>query len=141
MTQERFAVRQERSGWRDENISRRHRDWGWDVPAVDIDFLEYDHETPISIIEYKQRNLRTDVSLKLNSGMRALSKLADMAKIPFFAVFYMDNLAYFRIFAVNSLAHEVDIPRQILSEKEYVSWLYTLRGRPIPSNISKQLKG
>lgn len=30
---------QERTGWRDEEISARHRIWGVNCPAVDLDFL------------------------------------------------------------------------------------------------------
>ena len=36
-------VRPERTGWRDEKLSQRHRMWGWDCPAVDIDFLLLGH--------------------------------------------------------------------------------------------------
>ncbi len=32
------SVRQERTGWRDEKISQRHREWGYNCPAVDLDF-------------------------------------------------------------------------------------------------------
>lgn len=44
------AVAEERNGWRDERISKRHRQWGRDCPAVDIDFLmlEYDRDREMS---------------------------------------------------------------------------------------------
>ena len=34
-----MEVRKERTGWRDEEISRRHRLWGVSCAATDIDFL------------------------------------------------------------------------------------------------------
>ena len=33
------SVRAERTHWRDEALSERHRLWGYDCPAVDVDFL------------------------------------------------------------------------------------------------------
>ena len=49
-----MEVRQERTGWRDEALSKRHRDWGWDCPAIDIDFLmiEYDKGKSVALVEY-----------------------------------------------------------------------------------------
>jgi hypothetical protein len=47
-------VAKERSGWRDLELSQRHRAWGFDVPAVDIDyFLAYDNGKAVALIEYK----------------------------------------------------------------------------------------
>ena len=62
---DRDGVRRERSGWRDEWISKRHRLWGFDCPAVDIDFLmlEYDRSVPCALIEYKEQHARP-VNLK-----------------------------------------------------------------------------
>lgn len=39
----------ERTGWRDERLSRRHREWGFDCPMVDCDFIavEFDHKEPV----------------------------------------------------------------------------------------------
>lgn len=35
----------ERTGWRDENLSRRHREWGFHCPAVDLGFLLIEYDT------------------------------------------------------------------------------------------------
>ena len=53
-----MEVKKERSGWRDEGISRRHRLWGVSCSATDIDFLlvEYIYNTPKAIIEYKNEH-------------------------------------------------------------------------------------
>jgi hypothetical protein len=45
-------VKKERSGWRDLELSGRHRRWGWDCPAVDLDFLflEYDKGKAVALV-------------------------------------------------------------------------------------------
>jgi hypothetical protein len=45
----------ERSGWRDMELSGRHRIWGFNCPAVDLDFLmvEYNLGIAIAVVEYK----------------------------------------------------------------------------------------
>ena len=53
------STTKERTGWRDERISQRHRLWGVECQAIDLDFLlveyrsEYDDIRPVAIIEYK----------------------------------------------------------------------------------------
>ena len=39
----------------DRELSDRHRKWGHECPATDIDFLlnEYNHGIPVAIIDYK----------------------------------------------------------------------------------------
>jgi hypothetical protein len=50
-----LGVRTESTGWRDSWISDKHRSWGYDLPASDIDFmlLEYDNMKPITLVEHK----------------------------------------------------------------------------------------
>ena len=50
--------RTERLGWRDERLSERHGHWGFNCPAVDLDFvmLEYNHGKPCALVEYKHKN-------------------------------------------------------------------------------------
>lgn len=49
----------ERSGWRDMELSGRHRIWGFNCPAVDLDFLmvEYNLGIAIAVVEYKHLSL------------------------------------------------------------------------------------
>jgi hypothetical protein len=49
-------VRRERTEWRDLELSKRHREWGLNCPAVDIDFLmvEYYYGKPVALIDYKR---------------------------------------------------------------------------------------
>ena len=76
-------VAQERSGWRDEGISLRHRKWGWDCPAVDIDFLliEYDHGKAIALVEYKNEHAPRQRGAT-SASHRAIADLASKAGLP-----------------------------------------------------------
>ena len=50
-------VKQERTNWRDEALSQRHRQWGWNCPGLDLDFvfLEYDKGRAVAVVEYKTK--------------------------------------------------------------------------------------
>ena len=81
----------ERTGWRDERISLRHRQWGDDCPAMDLDFLmlEYDRGKAVAVVEYKHERaapLRTG-----HPSLRALTDLGDRAGLPVFVTRYSDD--------------------------------------------------
>ena len=138
----------ERHNKRDEILSAKHRRWGYDVPAVDIDFLlvEYDRAKVQALIEYRHDNgqIRHDASIK------AIIDLADRACVPFFIVRYyyadddgsiwndqhrtIDTPAFFRIIACNQHARKFWFSQHVdswLSEKEFQVWLHEIRGRHI----------
>lgn len=136
-------VRQERTGWRDEDISARHRLWGWDCPAIDIDFLmvEYDYGSPKALIEYKYWN-ETARHPNLNSpSYAAIRELADNSKIPFLIVFYFKNPWIFHVVPGNQFASLAGFPDQNRhwTEREFVESLYRLRGRLLPQDIDAKL--
>lgn len=123
----------ERSGWRDENLSRRHREWGVDLPAVDIDCLmvEYDQAKDVAIIEYKHESAQ--LQDPRHPSYRAIRSLATKAGIPFFAVRYSDKLDSFFITAMNGDAeYLLQVKRKGMTEAEYVEFLYWIRGRTPP---------
>ena len=134
----------ERMGWRDEELSRRHREWGYDCPAVDIDFLmiEYDRSMPKAIIDYKYwQELFID---RTTASARALISLANSAKIPACYVYYSFSNGICQGLIVHGLNKEY-APNTYrspiyLSERMYVSMLYrTIRKREVPDDISDQL--
>jgi hypothetical protein len=97
------SVKEERTGERDMELSLLHRKWGWDVPTVDIDFLEYDRANPIALIEYKGREDWETATVPRNSAnLKALIKLAVRAKVPVFCVFYKPDHSMFRVIDLNS---------------------------------------
>ena len=127
------SVREERTGWRCEKISRRHRQWGYNCPAVDLDFVvaEYNHGKPVALIEYKERRAQpSDLS---HPTYRALVELADGYRggpIPCLIATYCSDLWWFVVTPLNHRAreHYAHIPDgQVLSEQRFVTSLYKLR--------------
>jgi hypothetical protein len=136
---------------RDAWLSGRHRLWGRDVPAMDLDFIlaEYDRCVPIALIDYKHE--RATINLE-SANTRTLIALGDMAGIPAYIVRYghtnqdgfwgdiaEDSVPWFQIIPLNLYAHGTDMPSNDnntkLSELVFVTWLYELRGRKIPQDI------
>lgn len=126
------GVRLERTGWRCQDISDRHRTWGFDCPAVDLDFVmaEYNHGLPVALVEYKHRQARAP-NLD-HATYRALAALANGysdGPLPFFVTFYDPVRWWFRVVPVNDPArlHYGDRANIPLSEERYVRSLYALR--------------
>ena len=137
-----MRVRQERTGFRDESISKRHRDWGFDVPATDIDFLmiEYDYGSPKGLIEYKNENANVDFNKLTDNGAapqsyKAIKLLADKSKIPFLVVIYTTDLTQYFVIPMNDYAKKYVSKETLLSETQYVELLYKIRGRFMPQKI------
>jgi len=128
-------VSQERSGWRDSKLSLRHRLWGWDCPAVDIDFLmiEYNHCRAVTLVEYKHE-LAAPI-LPTNPSIRAIIDLADRAGLPAFIVRYAADLSWWRVAPLNHRAADYLPERRLMSEREYVALLYRIRGMAIPAEV------
>ena len=134
-----MPVREERTGWRDQRISERHRLWGYNCPATDIDFLllEYDTGKPAAIVEYKR-----DGAFKPNlkhSTYRAMSILADCAEIPFLIAFYWPKTWAFQVLPVNEYAKKHFALGENFSERDFVEQLYKLRRRTLPKTIENRL--
>jgi hypothetical protein len=72
---------------RDAHLSARHRTWGYDLPAVDIDFLlvEYFRREPYAIIDYRHRNGRIALD---SANAIALRRLGERACLPAWIVVY-----------------------------------------------------
>ena len=129
----------ERTGWRDERISRRHRMWGWDCPAVDIDLLmlEYDRGLPAALVEFKHEKAAT--ILMGHPSVRALRVLSDRASIPFFLVRYADDLSWFYVTPGNDNALQYLPEARKMGEPEWIALLYRCRGRDVPDGLSGQV--
>lgn len=127
----------ERSGFRDEGISRKHRQWGKELTATDIDFLmnEYRADThqPKAIIDYKHE--KRDVASYEDSAVTAQAVLATNAGIPFFIVRYSADYCDYWVFPRNRFAtrfiYETDLGRR-MDEASFVEFLYKLRDLPKP---------
>jgi len=128
-------VRPERNGWRDETISRRHRRWGWDCPAVDLDFLllEYDRGRASALVEYKHKNAPPQSSG--HPSYRAMVDLCNRSQIPCFAVRYGDDWSELRVTPLNALARKHMPEATTITEHEWVSLLYRIRGLEVPKDL------
>lgn len=119
----------EGTGWRDLGISKKHREWGVNVPAADLDFTlcEYDSSVPVAIIEYKR--FLAPPFKQSSANFKCLKNLADMAGIMFFVVRYNRHYTKFKVMPANDNAkHKLDA-RSEMNEKEYIDFLHRIRGR------------
>jgi len=133
------TVRQERTGWRDQRISERHRKWGSACAAVDVDFLLVEHNfgKPAALVEYKSH--WAEIPNLKHANYRALMEVADSAKIPFIVVFYWPKRWAFQVFPVNRTAKRYFNWGERLSEIEFVKRLYNLRNRVLNGSIEANL--
>ena len=133
-----LKVKEERTGWRDQEISTRHRSWGYDCPALDLDFLmlEYDLGKAAALVEFK--NEKAKPIHMGHPSIRALIGLADAAKIPLFLVRYASNFSWYFVTPGNAKAREF-VPEPFeLSELEWIQLLYRCRGRNMPDKLASQ---
>lgn len=128
-------VAPERTGWRDEKISLRHRQWGFDVPAVDLDFImmEFDHARVCCLVEYK--NEFAAIQYPTHPSYRAMIDLADRALIPFIACRYGSEFSWWKAHPLNKFARKYLQGPTELSEKGWVELLYRIRGRSMPQDL------
>jgi len=130
----------ERTNWRDERLSRRHREWGDINRMTDIDFLviEYlDDGYPVAIIEYKNENCKPIPTNNYN--LKALIRLGDRANLPFFVVRYDSLLTWFIVMPANNKAKSIFNQRKKLTEIEYVEFIHNIRGINCDSKLIKWL--
>jgi hypothetical protein len=128
-------VREERTGWRDKAMSDRHRKWGWDCPGIDLDFLflEYDRGKAVAIVEYKHEFAAPQVAS--HPTYQAMIDLGDRARIPVFAVRYKGDFSEWLVVPLNGLAKEKVPVRTKMTEKEWVTCLYEIRGYTPPAHL------
>ena len=140
-------VTPERTGWRDEGISRRHRLWGVTCKATDIDFLLLEYHLQLNLvkvdalIEYKRKKPPRELSKTLQ--VTALAALGNRASIPTFVVYYSCDFKNFDVFASNNWGY-VRLGEQLhasMTEESYVTFLYKLRNvAVVPQNVWEDIE-
>ncbi len=133
----------ERTGWRDQELSERHRLYGFDCPAVDLDFLliEYHHAAPVALVEYKHW-LARELSYS-HPSYQALRRLADGYRdgpLPFLVVQYLPGVWLYRVLPMNDAARRWFRDGERLSELAFVRRLYRLRGLALPARVAAALR-
>ena len=155
------GIRQETTGWRDQWISQRHRAWGWDCAATDIDgigtqdvlkadtFLEYFHYQPVALFEYKTYGSLEQLGMdKVKRDHEPVKRLATMAGLPSFIVGYDAVAVQFQVHPTNEHAENFTVGEwrfggiaRTMTEVQYVGLLYRLRGIPMPLDLKERLTG
>lgn len=123
-------VRLERTDWRCQDISRRHREWGFNCPGVDLDFVmaEYNRGKPVAIIEYKHNNAREpELSHPTYRALECLANNYNGGPLPFMVVFYCPETWIMRVIPVNQAAKDFYQGWVNLSEQQFVLSLYKMR--------------
>lgn len=128
-------VREERTGWRDLSLSRRHRKWGWDCPAVDLDFLflEYDRGRAIALVEYKHE--KAPVQYPTHPTYQAMIDLGNRAEIPVIGVRYAGDFSWWKATPINRFAKTFLPEPKMMTEREWVTFLYNIRGYEPPQTL------
>jgi hypothetical protein len=105
--------------------------------------VEFHTGKPVAIIDYK----RYTGSIKnLNQkSIDAISTLANNSNIPFFVVFYWDDVWAFQITAINNIAKNISLQHKIdedkiLTEQQYVYFLYKLRNIKLTKQEEELIK-
>jgi len=130
-----MEVKKERTGWRDLSLSQRHRRWGWDCPAVDLDFLflEYDRGRAVALVEYKHELAAPQFAS--HPTYQAMIDLGNRAGVPVFACRYKDDFSEWQVTPLNEIAKTFCRERKNMTESEWVTFLYRLRGYDIPAGV------
>jgi hypothetical protein len=128
----------ERTGWRDKELSERHRLWGFNCPMVDLDFLAVEYHTgkPVLLADYKRFTAK-EPDLR-HPSYKAIALLADgysNGPLPFIIPFYWPNIWAFRVIPVNEEARKHFYENEMLTEKEYVARLYRLRSLTLTRDL------
>jgi hypothetical protein len=128
-------VKKERTGWRDLELSQRHRRWGWDCPAVDLDFLflEYDHGKAVAIVEYK--NEHAAPQYRTHPTYQAMIDLGNRAGVPVIGCRYTDDFSVWTVVPLNEHAKQWIPAKMDMTEREWVTLLYTMRGYRVPDDL------
>lgn len=106
-----------------------HRTLGSELPATDVDFVEYDNRRPVAIFEVKHANIggvrRDDANIETLVSLAAPRS----HELPLFIVFHDDGLRDFVVRGVNRAGVQRlgAASRVPMSEKVYINFLRGLR--------------
>lgn len=117
--------------WQGEIVSKRHRDWGWNNPALDIDFVLEKENKPLAIIEFKNDRTFSDYEkFSKTTSCQAIKYLCDYCESPvaFFLIIYNYNFTNFKINALNDTAKKFTNDNElVLNQEEYLEFLENIR--------------
>lgn len=100
---------------------------------LDFLFLEYDKGQPVAIVEYK--NEHAAVQYASHPTYQAMINLGTRASVPVFAARYSDDFSTWMVVPLNSIAKSWLPERKSMTESEWVSFLYRIRGYVVPRQV------
>ncbi len=116
--------------WPGEIISYRHRDWGWDCPAVDVDFFVINNCAVAGIVEYKNmQSFSKPSQFKAHPTGKALTNLAVKGKkdVPLIFVYYSGDLDKFKVYPISKNCYQYEEYFGVyLNESRYFEFLNKL---------------
>jgi hypothetical protein len=145
-----MEVKQWQSSDADANpLGLRHRLYGVDLPAVDIDFLlcEYNRNRAVALIEYKHCSAGEDrmhwdgrdvPRVLTKSAIVTLRNLAERARLPLLVAFYDPDSWRYDIYELFD-GRGFSLKNECLTELEFVRFLYKLRGMKMPEELHGKL--
>ena len=132
-----------RTGWRDQELSARHRKWGNRLYGVDVDFLmvEYYARRAVMMVDYKHHVARSSVD-ENSASHQALAWLADGRSIPFVICIYNLDIEepLFEVLPVNQTAKDYFGGPHILTEENWVRCQHHLRGLAQDEELERVLE-
>lgn len=137
----------ERSGWRDQELSRRHRRWGFNCPAVDLDFLmvEYHLGVPVAIVDYKhwRHHEGDDINIDHPNYVAAGNLYSPSGEqLPLFVARYWPEVWAIRALAVNDAAKRWlgEGAWRSMTERQWVTGLHKLRQLTVAEVVLRNLR-
>lgn len=133
-----MQVKSQSHWWRDKEMSIRHRKYGDECSAIDIDFLEFHYDTPVGLFKIKHESAGLwDFNSK---STLAFIELANRAGLPAFYVVRASDFSWFKVTALNNHAKTLfgSYVVKVLTEPEYISLLYSIRGLNLPVSTAER---
>jgi hypothetical protein len=134
----------ERTGWRDQEISKRHREWGMNCPAVDLDFvlLEFNHGVPVAVVDYKHCAKANPLEGLNEWAIKSMSELYNKhgENLPFFVARYWPGTWAFMVRPMNDPARKL-VPDEWrpMTEQQWVTGLHRIRKRVLTAGDERQI--
>lgn len=95
--------------------------------------LEYDRGKASALIEYKNEHAAPQYAS--HPTYQAMIDLGNRAQIPVIAVRYADDYSWWRVTPLNNYAKQYISRRTEMTEIEYVTLLYKIRGYDLPQQF------
>jgi len=130
--------------YRDYTFHGYRRLFGDDIPATDIDFLEFDHHEAVGIVEQKTQGSKWKEGQRTDS-LIAMHNLAKSAGIPLYVAENCQDWATVNICTIDSFnGQHGKIPHvrdEICTDtRGLVRFEYHIRGRKVPPSIEQRLQ-